>query len=115
MHPSDDFADLIEPFSRRGVDLGLDRLQAALAELDHPERRFEAVQVAGTNGKGSICTLVHQGLLAAGIDAGALHLAASGELVRAHSTGGSGHQPGGAAAPVAGRPTRRPAPRPHPL
>jgi dihydrofolate synthase / folylpolyglutamate synthase len=70
MHPSDDFADLIEPFSRRGVDLGLDRLQAALAELDHPERRFEAVQVAGTNGKGSICTLVHQGLLAAGIDAG---------------------------------------------
>ena len=66
----DDFADLIEPFSRRGVDLGLDRLQAALAELGHPERRFAAVQVAGTNGKGSICTLVHQALLASGIRAG---------------------------------------------
>ncbi|MCP9890349.1 bifunctional folylpolyglutamate synthase/dihydrofolate synthase [Cyanobium sp. Aljojuca 7D2] len=66
----DPFADLIEPFSRRGVDLGLDRLQAALAELGHPERRFAAVQVAGTNGKGSICTLVHQALLAAGIRAG---------------------------------------------
>ena len=48
----DNFADLIEPFSRRGVDLGLDRLQAALAELGNPERRFAAVQVAGTNGKG---------------------------------------------------------------
>jgi dihydrofolate synthase/folylpolyglutamate synthase len=66
----DNFADLIEPFSRRGVDLGLDRLQAALAELGHPERQFAAVQVAGTNGKGSICTLVHQALLAAGIRAG---------------------------------------------
>ena len=66
----DDFADLIEPFSRRGVDLGLERLKAALADLGHPERRFAAVQVAGTNGKGSICTLVHQALLAAGIPAG---------------------------------------------
>ena len=66
----DNFADLIEPFSRRGVDLGLDRLQAALAELGNPERRFAAVQVAGTNGKGSICSLVHQALLAAGIRAG---------------------------------------------
>ncbi len=52
------------------MDLGLERLQAALAELAHPERRFAAVQVAGTNGKGSICTLVHQALLAAGIQAG---------------------------------------------
>jgi len=67
---ADPFADLIEPFSRRGVDLGLDRLQAALAELGHPERQFAAVQVAGTNGKGSIATLVHSSLLAAGIDAG---------------------------------------------
>ena len=66
----DPFADLIEPFSRRGVDLGLGRLGAALAELGHPERRFAAVQVAGTNGKGSICTLVHQALLAASIRAG---------------------------------------------
>ena len=66
----DSFADLIEPFSRRGVNLGLERLQAALADLGHPERRFAAVQVAGTNGKGSICTLVHRSLLAAGLRAG---------------------------------------------
>ena len=67
---SDPFTDLIEPFNRRGVDLGLDRLQAALAELGHPEHQFGAVQVAGTNGKGSIATLVHSGLMAAGIHAG---------------------------------------------
>ncbi|MFS6825959.1 hypothetical protein [Cyanobium sp. ATX-6F1] len=52
------------------MDLGLERLQGALAELGHPERRFMAVQVAGTNGKGSICTLVHAALLAAGHSCG---------------------------------------------
>jgi dihydrofolate synthase / folylpolyglutamate synthase len=59
--------DLLEPFARRGVDLGLKRLEAALAEGGHPERRFAAVQVAGTNGKGSICTLLHAILRAAGL------------------------------------------------
>lgn len=85
----DTFSDLIEPFSRRGVDLGLDRLQAALAELGHPERRFAAVQVAGTNGKGSICTLVHQALLAAGIRAGLYtspHLVSWTERIRLGDT-----------------------------
>jgi len=66
----DSFADLIEPFSRRGIDLGLERLQGALAELGHPERRFAAVQVAGTNGKGSICSLLHGALGAAGLRCG---------------------------------------------
>jgi dihydrofolate synthase/folylpolyglutamate synthase len=70
MPEQESFTDLIEPFSRRGVDLGLERLQAALADLGHPEHRFAAVQVAGTNGKGSICTLVHSSLLAAGLRAG---------------------------------------------
>ncbi|MEA5422191.1 bifunctional folylpolyglutamate synthase/dihydrofolate synthase [Synechococcus sp. CCY9202] len=66
----DAFADLIEPFQRRGVDLGLERLTCALADLGHPERRFRTVQVAGTNGKGSIATLVHAALLQAGIRCG---------------------------------------------
>jgi len=66
----DDFNDLIAPFSRRGVDLGLERLQAALAELGHPERRFAAVQVAGTNGKGSISTMLERMASAAGLRCG---------------------------------------------
>ena len=66
----DPFSDLIAPFSRRGVDLGLERLQAALAELGHPERRFAATQVAGTNGKGSISTMLHAIASAAGIRCG---------------------------------------------
>jgi dihydrofolate synthase/folylpolyglutamate synthase len=62
-----DLDDLLEPFARRGVDLGLQRLRAALADGGHPQRRFLAVQVAGTNGKGSICTFLHAILRAAGL------------------------------------------------
>lgn len=65
-----DLDDLLEPFSRRGVDLGLTRLQAALDEGGNPQERFAAVQVAGTNGKGSICTLLHAILRAAGLQVG---------------------------------------------
>jgi len=59
--------DLLEPFQRRGVDLGLGRLEAALVEGGDPQRRFRAVQVAGTNGKGSICTFRHAILRCAGL------------------------------------------------
>ncbi len=68
--PPVELGDLLEPFSRRGVDLGLERLGGALAEGDHPERRFAAAQVAGTNGKGSISTFLHAILRAAGIRVG---------------------------------------------
>ena len=65
-----DLDDLLEPFSRRGVDLGLDRLRAALQEGGNPQERFAAVQVAGTNGKGSICTVLHAILCQAGLRVG---------------------------------------------
>ncbi|MEB3322591.1 MAG: bifunctional folylpolyglutamate synthase/dihydrofolate synthase [Synechococcaceae cyanobacterium] len=68
--PPVELGDLLEPFARRGVDLGLERIRAALAEAGHPERRFAAVQVAGTNGKGSICTMLHAILRAAGVRCG---------------------------------------------
>ncbi|MDA1170062.1 MAG: bifunctional folylpolyglutamate synthase/dihydrofolate synthase, partial [Cyanobacteria bacterium] len=65
-----ELSDLLEPFSQRGVDLGLYRLQAALADAGHPEQRFPAVQVGGTNGKGSICTMLGAMLKAAEIRTG---------------------------------------------
>ena len=69
--PAVNLDDLLEPFARRGVDLGLERLRRALAEGGHPERRFAAVQVAGTNGKGSITTFLQAILQAAGLRCGA--------------------------------------------
>lgn len=44
---------------RAGVVLGLERIQACLAALGHPERAFAfRVHVGGTNGKGSTCAFV---------------------------------------------------------
>lgn len=50
----------------RGADLSLDRMHAACARFGHPERDFETVHVAGTNGKGSVCAMVAAMASAAG-------------------------------------------------
>lgn len=41
-----------------GMRPGLERIEALLDALGHPERRFAIVQVAGTNGKGSVAALL---------------------------------------------------------
>jgi dihydrofolate synthase/folylpolyglutamate synthase len=42
----------------RGQQLGLERMQAACQRFGNPEAAFEAVHVAGTNGKGTVCAFV---------------------------------------------------------
>lgn len=64
------FSDLLPPFDQRGMDLSLDRMVRALDALGHPCGSVPAVQVVGTNGKGSIASFVHSGLVASGIRAG---------------------------------------------
>jgi dihydrofolate synthase/folylpolyglutamate synthase len=49
-----------------GVELGLDRIHHALAMLGSPEARVPAVQIAGTNGKGSTAAMTDAILRAAG-------------------------------------------------
>ncbi|HTQ03526.1 MAG TPA: folylpolyglutamate synthase/dihydrofolate synthase family protein [Polyangiaceae bacterium] len=39
----------------RGQKLGLERMQAACARFGNPEKAFQAIHVAGTNGKGTVC------------------------------------------------------------
>ncbi len=41
-----------------GMRLGLDAMRAACARFGNPERAFEVVHVAGTNGKGSVSAMV---------------------------------------------------------
>jgi dihydrofolate synthase/folylpolyglutamate synthase len=56
----------------RRDDLRRHARRAALLEaLGHPERRFRAVHVAGTNGKGSVVAMVARGLALAGHRVGA--------------------------------------------
>lgn len=53
-----------------GKKAGLDNMRALLTRLGNPERDFNAVHVAGTNGKGSVCAFVHAGLVCAGMRTG---------------------------------------------
>jgi dihydrofolate synthase/folylpolyglutamate synthase len=50
----------------RGMRLGLEPMREACEGTRHPERAFEAVHVAGTNGKGSVCAMVESIARAAG-------------------------------------------------
>ncbi|HVZ86216.1 MAG TPA: Mur ligase family protein [Polyangia bacterium] len=69
----------------RGVEMGLDRVRAALARLGDPQRRLAAVQIAGTNGKGSTAAMTEAILRAAGVRTGLYtspHLARFTERIR---------------------------------
>jgi dihydrofolate synthase / folylpolyglutamate synthase len=54
----------------KGVRLGLERMERALAHRGHPERALACVHVGGTNGKGSVCALVERALREAGFRTG---------------------------------------------
>jgi dihydrofolate synthase/folylpolyglutamate synthase len=56
----------LESLRSLGVDFGLERVQRALAALGSPEQRLPAVQIAGTNGKGSTAAMTEAILRAAG-------------------------------------------------
>ena len=56
---------------RRHVTLGLERIQALLALLDHPEESLRVVQVVGTNGKGTTAVALAATVEEAGFAAGA--------------------------------------------
>ncbi len=46
-----------------GMKLGLENIRALLKTLRHPERKFDSIHIAGTNGKGSVAAMlaaVHQ-------------------------------------------------------
>ena len=59
------FDQLLEP-DRAHWKLDLQRIQTLVAALDHPERAYPIVLIAGTNGKGSVAAMVERALRAAG-------------------------------------------------
>src|SRR5262245_53719858 len=52
-----------------GIKLGLENISRLCEGLDHPERAFRSLHIAGTNGKGSVTAMTHAALRAAGIHA----------------------------------------------
>lgn len=68
-----------------GMRLGLATMRAACARSAHPERSFECVHVAGTNGKGSVSALIESVARASGKKTGLYtspHLARFAERIR---------------------------------
>jgi dihydrofolate synthase/folylpolyglutamate synthase len=59
-------ASLYRLEAARGMDFKLERVQLALKNLGDPHKRFAAVHIAGTNGKGSVAAMLHAIFSAAG-------------------------------------------------
>lgn len=55
---------------RVGIKLGFDNINALLDAIDHPERKFPSIHIAGTNGKGSTAAILASILMAAGYRVG---------------------------------------------
>jgi dihydrofolate synthase/folylpolyglutamate synthase len=49
-----------------GIKLGLENMRTLVAALEHPERAYPTIHVAGTNGKGSVSAMIERALRAAG-------------------------------------------------
>jgi len=60
----------IENIKRFGSKLDLKRMEKVVALLDHPEKAFKSIHVAGTNGKGSTSTYLKKILSHAGFKVG---------------------------------------------
>ena len=67
------------------MKLGLDNIRALLTSLGDPQNNYLKVQVAGTNGKGTVCAFLNSICLEAGVKTGLYtspHLVSITERVR---------------------------------
>ena len=60
------FRERLDALRPAGVRPGLDNIRALLAALGDPQDSLRCVHVAGTNGKGAVCTLIDSALQASG-------------------------------------------------
>ena len=69
-YQEDFLEDLIPHFNARGMDLTLERMTKAIKAMGNPCSEIPAIQVVGTNGKGSIASFIKSTLKVKGIKAG---------------------------------------------
>ena len=67
------YKDAVKLLTSKGkfyVNLGLDRISSALEKFGNPQDKLKYIHVAGTNGKGSVCTMLESVLREAGYKTG---------------------------------------------
>lgn len=64
------FLDELAARRRFGMKPGLETIRSLCAALDDPQRKFKAIHVAGTNGKGAVCAILDAALRNAGMRVG---------------------------------------------
>ncbi len=62
--------EYLDSLGRFGIRLGMERIKQLLFVLGHPENQIKTVHVAGTNGKGSVTSMIASILLEAGLRVG---------------------------------------------
>lgn len=68
-----DYKEAINLITSKGnfyIDLGLERISSVLEKLGNPQDDLKFIHVAGTNGKGSVCTMLESILRTAGYRTG---------------------------------------------
>lgn len=70
LHTYAEAVDWINGLLPFGIRPGLDRIEALVDKLGHPERRLKFIHVAGTNGKGSTCAFLTSVLRECGYSVG---------------------------------------------
>lgn len=77
--------DYLYSLKHKGAKYGIDRMRLFVDALGHPERAFPIIHVAGTNGKGSTCSMMEAIYRANGYKTGLYsspHLVRQGERVQ---------------------------------
>lgn len=74
----------LENLGKFGIQLGMERIEGLLRELGNPENKIKTIHVTGTNGKGSVTSMITNILLAANLKVGKFtspHLVAYNERI----------------------------------
>lgn len=60
----------LDNLGKFGIQLGMERIEGLLRELGNPEQKIKTIHVTGTNGKGSVTSMISNILLAANLKVG---------------------------------------------